>query len=230
MRKIMIERPDDFVDIALEIPGIVTDVKYYTGDNFTGQRIDGYEAPVILLTKKATLALARVQKKLAYDGYGLKVFDGYRPNRAVKHFIRWGKQPEDGKTKSRYYPEMTRQEIFEKGFIAQESSHTRGSSVDLTVVNRVTGEEIDMGGHFDFFSERSFSDFDHLSIEQSKNRVLLRYLMRSEGFEPMQQEWWHFTLADEPYPDTYFDCVVRTLPDTKRSEQLSHLVFCLDGR
>lgn len=205
MKKIMIVRPNDFVDISLEIPGILTDVKYFTGDNFVGERIDGYEAPTILLTEKAVIALDKVQKQLMEEGCGLKVFDGYRPKRAADHFIRWGKQEENSKTKSIYYPEMTRQEIFQGGFIAPESSHTRGSTVDLTVVKIETGIEIDMGGIFDFFSEVSYSDYDHLTLEQSKNRVQLRYLMRSEGFEPMQQEWWHFTLSNEPYPETYFD-------------------------
>lgn len=209
MKRIMIERPSDFVDISLEVPGIITDVKYFTGENFVGERIDGYEAPTILLTKKAGIALSRVQKHLMEKGYGLKVFDGYRPKRAVEHFIRWGSQMEDGKTKSTFYPDMTRAEVFEGGFIAAESSHTRGSTVDLTVINMETRKEVDMGGYFDFFSENSYSDYDHLSIEQSKNRVMLRYLMRSEGFEPMQQEWWHFTLADEPYPETYFDFPIR---------------------
>ncbi|MBC3889884.1 peptidase M15 [Acetobacterium paludosum] len=209
MKRIMIVRPSDFVDISLEIPGIITDVKYFTGENFVGERIDGYESPTILLTEKATIALAGVQNLLIEEGHGLKVFDGYRPKQAVEHFIRWGNQKEDGKTKSIFYPSMTRQEIFKSGYIASESSHTRGSSIDLTVINMETGKEVDMGGHFDFFSEISYSDYDHLSLAQSKNRVQLRYLMRSEGFEPMQQEWWHFTLSDEPYPETYFDFSIR---------------------
>ncbi|MGV8906113.1 MAG: M15 family metallopeptidase [Acetobacterium sp.] len=210
MKRIMIARPEDFVDISLEIPGIVTDVKYFTGENFVGEKIDGYNAPIILLTKKAAIALGRVQKQLMEKGYGLKVYDGYRPKSAVEHFIRWGNIEEDGVTKETFYPGMTRQEIFEGGFIAKNSSHTRGSTVDLTVINLDTGKEVDMGGHFDFFSEISYSDYDHLSIEQSKHRVQLRYLMRSEGYEPMQQEWWHFTLADEPYPETYFDFSIMT--------------------
>jgi len=210
MKRIMIDRPEDFVDISLEISGIVTDVKYFTGDNFVGEKIEGYNAPIILLTRRATTALGRVQKQLMEKGYGLKVYDGYRPKRAVEHFIRWINEDEDGKTNELYYPGMTRQEVFQGGFIVKESSHTRGSTVDLTVINLETGEEVDMGGFFDFFSEISYSDYDHLSIEQSKNRVQLRYLMRSEGFEPMQQEWWHFTLADEPYPQTYFDFPIET--------------------
>lgn len=205
MKRIMIARPEDFVDISQEIPGIITDVKYFTGENFVGEKIDGYDAPIILLTEKAAIALGRVQKQLMKKGYGLKVFDGYRPKSAVEHFIRWGNSEEDGKTKDIFYPHMTRQEVFEGGFIAKESSHTRGSAVDLTVIKLENQEEVDMGGIFDFFSESSYSDFDHLNIEQSKNRVMLKYLMRSEGYEPMQQEWWHFTLADEPYPETYFD-------------------------
>lgn len=209
MKKIMIVRPSDFVDISMEIPGIITDVKYFTGENFVGERIDGYEAPIILLTENAAIALGKVQKILMEDGFGLKVFDGYRPKRAVEHFIRWGKQSEDGKTKSDFYPDMTRQEIFDGGFIAPESSHTRGSTVDLTVINMITGKEIDMGGAFDFFSKSSYSDYDHLTLDQSKNRMLLRYLMRSEGFEPMQQEWWHFTFSEEPYPEIYFDFPIK---------------------
>jgi len=205
MKRIMIVRPEDFVDISLEIPGIVTDVKYFTGENFVGEKIDGYNAPIILLTKKAAIALDRVQKQLMEKGYGLKIYDGYRPKSAVEHFIRWVNAAENGKANDFYYPGMTRQEVFQAGFIAKTSSHTRGSTVDLTVIKLDTGIEVDMGGHFDFFSEISYSDYDHLSIEQSKNRVQLRYLMRSEGYEPMQQEWWHFTLGDEPYPQTYFD-------------------------
>ena len=205
MKRIMITRPEDFVDISLEIPEIVTDVKYFTGENFVGEKIDGYDAPIVLLTKKATIALKRVQKQLVEKGYGLKVYDGYRPKCAVEHFIRWVNTEENGKTKDFYYPGMTRLEVFQGGFIAKKSSHTRGSTVDLTVIKLDTGIEVDMGGSFDFFSQISYSDYDHLNIEQSKNRVQIRYLMRSEGFEPMQQEWWHFTLADEPYPETYFD-------------------------
>jgi D-alanyl-D-alanine dipeptidase len=219
MKKIMIVRPKDFVDISLEIPGIVTDVKYYSGENFVGKRIDGYEAPIILLTKKATVALNKVQKQLMKEGYGLKVFDGYRPKQAVDQFIKWGKEKENEKTRKSYYPEYTREEVFKAGFIAMESSHSRGSSVDLTVIELESRKELDMGGSFDFFSECSFSDYDHLSIEQSKNRVQLKYLMRSEGFEPMKQEWWHFTLSNEPYKDTYFDFIVKDeklrLLDTK---------------
>ncbi|MBK5244676.1 MAG: M15 family metallopeptidase [Eubacteriaceae bacterium] len=210
MKRIMIARPEDFVDISLEIPGIVTDVKYFTGENFVGEKIDGYNAPIILLTRKAATALGRVQKQLMENGYGLKIYDGYRPKRAVEHFIRWINADEDGKTNDLYYPGMTRQEVFQGGFIAKDSSHTRGSTVDLTVIDLETAKEVDMGGVFDFFSEISYSDYDHLSIEQSKNRVQLRYLMRSEGYEPMQQEWWHFTLADEPYPQTYFDFPIET--------------------
>lgn len=209
MKRIMIARPEDFVDISLEIPGIVTDVKYFTGENFVGEKIDGYDAPIILLTKKAAIALGRVQKQLMKKGYGLKVYDGYRPKRGVEHFIRWGNAEEDGKTRDIYYPGLTRLEVFQGGFILAKSSHMRGSTVDLTVLKLETGEEVDMGGIFDFFSEISFSDYDHLNIEQSKNRVQLKYLMRSEGFEPMQQEWWHFTLTDEPYPETYFDFPIR---------------------
>ncbi len=208
MKKIKLVRPDDMIDVKTKIPDIVIDVKYYTGDNFVGERIDGYESPTVYLTVPAVEALAKVQAQLAAEGYGLKIFDGYRPRRAVKHFIRWSKKEEDSRTKKSYYPTMTRREIIEKGFICVESAHTRGSTVDLTVINIKTGEELDMGGTFDYFSESSFSDYDHLTLEQSKNRMLLRYLMRSEGFEPLQTEWWHFTLINEPYPNACFDFTV----------------------
>lgn len=209
MRRIRLDRPGDFVDISKEIPGIKTEVRYFTGDNFVGERIDGYEEELILVTKKTAEALKRVQNQLVESGYGLKIFDGYRPKQAVAHFIRWGQEEEDFKTKEQYYPEITRQEIFEKGFICKKSAHTRGSTVDLTVIDIRTGFELDMGGSFDYFSEVSFSDYDHLNIEQSKNRVQLKYLMRSEGFEPLLEEWWHFTLVEETYPTTYFDFPIR---------------------
>ncbi|MGL4607877.1 MAG: M15 family metallopeptidase [Eubacteriaceae bacterium] len=205
MKRIRLDRPKNFINLAEAIPGITVDVRYYTGENFVGERIDGYEAPIILLTEKAGEALEKVEKQLNKMGFGLKVFDGYRPKRAVEHFFRWGEKKEDGKTKEVYYPDLSKKEIFEKGFISLKSSHTRGSTVDLTVIHYESKEALDMGGYFDFFSEISYSDYDHLSIEQIKNRVQLKYLMRSEGFEPLQQEWWHFTLIEEPYPKTYFD-------------------------
>lgn len=205
MLEIVTTRPKDFVDVAAYIPTIETDVKYYSGDNFVGERIEGYNAPTILLTHATAEALKMAQEKLMSKGYGLRVFDGYRPQRAVEHFRRWRALPETGATKARHYPGYTKEEVFKHGFVSLQSTHTRGSTVDLTVVNIESREALDMGGVFDFFEKSSYSNYPKLSVEQSKNRLLLKYLMLSCGFEPFVQEWWHFTLANEPYPNTYFD-------------------------
>lgn len=205
MFELVTTRPKDFVDVAEYIPTIETDVKYYSGDNFVGERIEGYNAPTILLTHATAKALKMAQEKLMTRGYGLRIFDGYRPQRAVEHFRRWRSMPETGETKERHYPGYTKEEVFNQGFVSLKSTHTRGSTVDLTVVNIESREELDMGGFFDYFEKSSYSNYTKLSVEQSKNRLLLKYLMLSCGFEPFVQEWWHFTLTNEPYPNTYFD-------------------------
>ncbi|WKY48391.1 M15 family metallopeptidase [Eubacteriaceae bacterium ES3] len=209
MEKIIRERSDDFVDLKVVIPDCLVDLKYFGNDNFVGERIEGYEADIAYATKRTALALKKVQDKLVKSGYGLKIFDAYRPVRAVKAFFEWGQEHENGLTKADYYPDFTRNEIFEKGFIASPSAHSRGSTVDLTLINLKSHQDIDMGGSFDFFSEVSYFDYKNLSEIQKKNRCWLRDIMMQEGFVPFEYEWWHFTLKDEPYKKICFDFIIR---------------------
>jgi D-alanyl-D-alanine dipeptidase len=202
-------RPDDFVDIAGAAPGIVVEARYAGYFNFIGRPIDGYKAPICLLTKRAAYALARVQETLKPFGFGLKVFDCYRPARAVAEFLRWSDDPRDTQMKSEFYPELDKKELFAKGYIAAKSSHSRGSTADLTLVILPAKIDVYMGTGFDFFSERSWPDDPQQPSEARANRLLLSSVMQLHGFKPYPYEWWHFTLADEPYPDTYFDFPVR---------------------
>lgn len=193
-----------FVLLADFVPGIVQEIRYYSTFNFVGDRIDGYEEPCALLTREAARALGAVANELAVQGYRLKIFDAYRPVRAVKHFIRWGIEDEDKRMKPYFYPDLEKQELF-NGYIAKRSSHSRGSAVDLSLLDMKSGKEVDMGGPFDLFSPVSHPDYTGVTHEQYENRMLLRHAMEKGGFEPLATEWWHFRLADEPYPDTYFD-------------------------
>ena len=201
----MIHDPSDFVLLADFVPGIIQEIRYYTTYNFIGDRIDGYEEPCALLTKEAARALRSVSNEMTVQGYRLKVFDAYRPVSAVKHFQLWGIEDQDIRMKPYFYPDLPKQELFSRGYIAKESSHSRGSTVDLTLLDMATGKELDMGGPFDLFSEVSHPDYRGITDEQSENRMILRRAMLRNGFEPFDYEWWHFTLRGEPYPDTYFD-------------------------
>lgn len=194
-----------FVLLADFVPQIVQEIRYYTTYNFIGDRIDGYEEPCALLTREAARALREASNELCAQGYRLKVFDAYRPACAVKHFQLWGMEDLDLRMKEFFYPEIEKQDLFKKGYIAARSSHTRGSTVDLTLLDMQTGKEVDMGGPFDFFGERSHPDFKGVTREQYENRMFLQNAMSRNGFVPLDCEWWHFTLKDEPYPDTYFD-------------------------
>lgn len=196
---------EDFVYLKEQIPNIVLDVRYYSTDNFMGRRVEGYRKPVILLTKEATEALKNVQNELNEKGLGLKVFDGYRPQKAVNNFIRWARDLSDTLTKSKYYPDLPKDRLFELGYIAERSGHTRGSTLDLTIVNIQSGEELDMGEHWDFFGEISHHDSPLVGDVATANRNLLRDVMVKHGFSPYANEWWHYTLKDEPYPERYFD-------------------------
>ncbi|WKY45367.1 M15 family metallopeptidase [Eubacteriaceae bacterium ES2] len=209
MERIRCERPEDFVDLKTQIPNCLVDLKYFGNDNFVGHNISGYLLPIALLTQKTVEALAVASEKLELKGYRFKIFDGYRPVRSVKAFFDWGQQPETYLTKRDYYPDLTRQEVFAKGFIASPSAHSRGSTVDLTLIDRETKKEVDMGGRFDFFSEVSYFAYKNLTESQKKNRILLRQVMLDEGFLPFEYEWWHFTLKNEPYPEDYFDFEIR---------------------
>jgi D-alanyl-D-alanine dipeptidase len=195
----------NFVYIHENNPDIVLDVRYFSEDNFMGTRVDGYHQAVILVSKQAAHVLSEVQKKLSQQGLGLKIFDAYRPQKAVDHFARWAKDPADILTKRKYYPDLPKGRLFELGYIAEKSGHTRGSTLDLTVVDLKTGAELDMGSPWDFFGEISHHDSPLVNEEATANRNLLRDVMIKHGFEPYAGEWWHYTLADEPFPETYFD-------------------------
>ena len=197
--------PSGFVVLADYVPGIIQEIRYYSTYNFIGDRIDGYEEPCALLTKEAARALKAVSNEMLVRGYRLKVFDAYRPACAVKHFMLWGIEDQDVRMKPYFYPDLQKQELFEKGYIAKQSSHSRGSTVDLTLLDMATGKELDMGSPFDLFSEASHPDYMGVTEEQYKNRMMLQHAMRRSGFLPIDCEWWHFTLADEPYPNTYFE-------------------------
>ena len=197
--------PSGFVVLADFVPQIVQEIRYYSTYNFIGDRIDGYEEPCALLTLEAARALKAVGSELLVQGYRLKVFDAYRPVRAVKHFVLWGIEDQDLRMKPYFYPELEKQELFAGGYIASRSSHSRGSTVDLTLLDMRTGRELDMGSPFDLFSEVSHPDCRGISEEQFANRMLLQHAMIRGGFQPIDCEWWHFTLKNEPYPETYFD-------------------------
>ena len=194
-----------FVVLADYVPHIVQEIRYYSTYNFIGERIDGYEEPRALLTKEAARALKAVSNEMIVRGYRLKVFDAYHPACAVKHFVLWGIEDQDIRMKPYFYPDLQKQELFEKGYIAKKSSHSRGSTVDLTLLDMSTGGELDMGSPFDLFSVVSHPDYKGITEQQYENRMMLQRVMVRSGFEPIDCEWWHFTLKDEPYPDTYFE-------------------------
>lgn len=197
--------PSGFVVLADFIPQIVQEIRYYSTYNFVGDRIDGYEEPVAILSKEAARALKGVANEANAMGYRLKIFDAYRPARAVRHFVFWGIEDLDLRMKPFFYPQLEKQVLFQRGYIAKESSHSRGSTVDLTLLDMGTGKEVDMGSPFDLFDPISHPDCREVTDEQYDNRMLLQNLMVRAGFEPIDCEWWHFTLRDEPFPETYFD-------------------------
>ncbi len=194
-----------FVLLADFVPQIVQEIRYYSTYNFIGDRIDGYEEPCALLTKEAARALKSVAAEVMVQGYRLKVFDAYRPACAVKHFVLWGIEDQDIRMKPYFYPDLEKQELFIKGYIAKQSSHSRGSTVDLTLLDMKSGKELDMGSPFDFFGPVSHPDYKGITDEQYENRMILQNVMTRNGFKTIDCEWWHFTLEGEPYPDTYFE-------------------------
>lgn len=198
------KNPSGFVVLSDYVPDIIEEIRYHSTYNFIGDKIDGYEEPCALLTAEAARALKSVSNEVMVQGFRLKVFDAYRPACAVKQFVLWGIEDQDIRMKQYFYPELEKQELFEKGYIAKQSSHSRGSTVDLTLFDMKTGKELDMGSPFDLFSEASHPDYRGITEEQYNNRMILRRVMLRNGFEPIDCEWWHFTLEDEPYPDTYF--------------------------
>lgn len=203
------ELPAGFVHLDEIAPDIVQEVRYYGEDNFVGARVDGYLAPRIITTRQVAEALRQVQERLEEFGLGLKVFDAYRPQRAVDHFVRWAEDLEDTRNKATYYPDVPKSELFAQDYIASRSGHSRGSAVDLTINTLDGGDELDMGSGFDFFGPVSWPDSREVNAQQRANRLLLRTLMLEQGFNPYPREWWHFSLAEEPFPDTYFDFPVQ---------------------
>jgi D-alanyl-D-alanine dipeptidase len=201
--------PEGFVLVGEAIPDALLDIRYYTTYNFVGARIDGYEAPVAVLTREAADALKLVSDDMKAQGLRLVIYDAYRPQRAVDHFARWAEDIADTRMKSVFYPDVDKADLFEKGFIARRSGHSRGSTVDLTLLDEATGKLLDMGGPFDFFGELSHPDYAGVTPAQHANRMLLHSAMMKRGFRPLSTEWWHFTLVDEPYPKTFFDFPVR---------------------
>jgi zinc D-Ala-D-Ala dipeptidase len=199
---------EPFVYVEDVIPDIKIDLRYFSDNNFLGRRVEGYAKSKLILTRDATEALKKVQEELNRFHLGLKIYDAYRPQRAVDDFVRWGKDLNDAKTKKDFYPNVRKEDLFKEGYIAEKSSHSRGSTVDLTITSmdwEKPGRDLDMGSCFDFFGPESWPDCPSMSPNQRANRMLLRALMEKHGFEPYSKEWWHFTFKNEPFPNTYFD-------------------------
>ena len=217
------ESSADFVTLTDVVPDAILEIRYYGTYNFVGARIDGYLQPTALLTRRAADSLRAVSDDLKAQGYRLKIYDAYRPQMGVDHFVRWGTALDDTLMKPYFYPNETKDSLFIKDYIATRSGHSRGSTVDLTLFDMRTEKEVDMGGTFDWFGRESHPDCggnpetglyrknDTVTATQFANRMLLRTVMLRHGFKPYDCEWWHFTLRDEPYPDTYFAFPVQQL-------------------
>ncbi len=225
--------PPGFVDVGQFIPSACLDIRYYGNYNFVGERIDGYEAPKCYLTKEAAVALLMVQEELKSFSLSLKIFDCFRPQRAVDHFVRWGRDLNDVRMRTEFYPAVDKKNLFKEGYIAERSGHSRGSTLDLTIVSlpcprqskdasgvryeecsvsrerRMSDGGLDMGTGFDCFGGPSHTLNPGMTAQQRANRALLRRLMEKHGFRNLEEEWWHYTLQNEPYPDTYFNFTVR---------------------
>lgn len=203
-------RPSDFVRLADVVPDIIQEIRYYSTYNFVGRRIPGYEAPVAWMTRRAADSLLAVSNELIPLGYRLKVFDAYRPQRAVNSFVQWSHAASDTLMKAYFYPNVPKSQLFEQGYISSRSAHARGSTIDLTLFDMHTEREVDMGGTYDLLDPRSHPAYrEGLTGDQIAHRQLLRRVMMRHGYKPITTEWWHFHLADEPYPNTSFDFVIR---------------------
>ena len=196
--------PKGFVYLCNIEKSIQSELRYITHHNFIGKPIDGYKKDTIIVSQKTAEALKEIQQILLKDGFSLKIFDAYRPQQAVDHFVRWATILNDTLMKREYYPDIPKSQLFNLGYIASKSGHTRGSTVDLTIVDLKTGKELDMGSPYDFFGEISHPFYKKISKKQQENRLFLRRIMLEKGFKPYNNEWWHFTLANEPFPTTYF--------------------------
>ena len=232
-KEMTVNRTDDtsqFVTITDVVPDVILEIRYYSTYNFVGTRIDGYEEPVALLTRVAADSLRAVSDDVKTQGYRLKIYDAYRPQKGVDHFVRWAKEISDTLMKTYFYSDFDKSVLFPKEYICLKSGHTRGSTVDLTLFDMNTEKELDMGGTFDWFGPESHPDFcgdpetgkytgdnrkspagRSITSKQFANRMILRQAMLRHGFKPFKTEWWHFTLKDEPFPDTYFTFPVKQL-------------------
>ncbi|WP_343796653.1 M15 family metallopeptidase [Gaetbulibacter jejuensis] len=197
--------PEGFVYVKTIIPDIDVELRYYSTHNFVGDTIVGYKANTLILTKQSAEALKKVQDELQQQNLCLRVYDGYRPQRAVNHFMRWAKDLNDTINKQEFYPEVEKRFLFREEYIATRSGHSRGSTVDLTIIDGNTNEPLDMGSPFDFFGQQSWVSYEGITEEQKANRQLLQQVMLKHNFRNYSKEWWHFTLRWEPFPDTYFD-------------------------
>lgn len=205
VEQVLEELPQGFGYVHDAIPDVRYDIRYHGNDNFIGRPVDGYLRPVAILTAEALEALVRVADDLRQLGYGLIIYDAYRPQKAVDHFVRWARETDDTLAKSRYYPDVDKSLLFALGYIASRSSHSRGSAVDLGLYMLKTGAEVDMGSDFDLFGPISSHDSELVDDQQRANRQLLRNAMMKQGFVAYNLEWWHYRLREEPYPDTWFD-------------------------
>ena len=202
-----------FVYLRSLIPDLIEELRYFTTNNFMGVKVDGYEANLAILSKEAATALASAADELREKGYVIKIFDAYRPQKAVDHFVRWSKT-DDQRNKADYYPSLSKKSLFPT-YVARRSGHSRGSTIDMTICYKDTKKEVDMGGHFDYFGPPSHPTFTgkypggEVTEEHKQRRMMLREVMVRHGFNPYDSEWWHFTLKNEPYPKTYFEFVVK---------------------
>ncbi|WP_430459540.1 M15 family metallopeptidase [Thalassolituus sp. LLYu03] len=199
--------PADFVFLDEAISGLQIELKYATTDNFVGAVIPGYEQARAVTTRAAAAALSGVQEQLKGLGLGLKIFDAYRPQRSVNFFVHWADDASDTRQKALFYPALDKDSLIPNGYLAPQSGHSRGSTVDVTLVRLSDGSELDMGTRFDFFGPQSWTHFSGISRAQQQNRQLLQKVMASHGFTGVKEEWWHFTLKNEPYPETAFDFI-----------------------
>jgi D-alanyl-D-alanine dipeptidase len=202
--------PQGFVYLDEMTQTSPTQLRYFSSNNFLGRPVHGYDVNRVIMTRPAALALANVQSELNSFGLGVLIFDAYRPQQAVNDFVQWAADTDDIKTKPQYYPNIEKRDLFKEGYIAEKSGHSRGSTIDLTIVELgKDSKPLDMGSNFDYFGPQSWPNYADISSQQKANRLLLRAIMMKHGFIPYEKEWWHFTLQDEPYPDKYFDFLVQ---------------------
>ena len=199
------ELPEGFVYAKKELPDLNVELRYFTTNNFVGDTIEGYKANKLIITKETALALKKVQHDLQQQNLCLKIYDGYRPQRAVNHFMRWAKDLNDTINKQQFYPDIDKGNLFREEYIATRSGHSRGSTLDLTIIDGITSEPLDMGSPYDFFGKESWINHQGLTETQKANRILLQEVMLKHNFRNYAKEWWHFTLRWEPFPKTYFD-------------------------